>query len=371
MTDLNNKAKRQEMIQRYLNADTSIEEERLLLDYYTHAKNELPPEEEDAKLIITTINKRRINVELSDKKEKEFDKMMKEHKEIGTIKTRKKASILSWPTLFAAAVILAFVLTTKKTEENPIAQQYVKKTSMKPPYSNETKKEGINMQQEKEATFQAYTEKAETASHNPTTLEDGNEEAMASNSIKIAEEMVEQERPATESNETHQTEMQSEIGVWSTVNEPENHQYPLNVTTANYSRGKGSIPNFMTSGEVSFETMIFIDGNTTKQIAMSSDNGLITLYKEMHDDSVVYKIDGERVSKETVIQLPSENIEEVRMLKRGSADAIMEGPYGRTNDIILIKTKKAKANGKNHSSVPLINNQMISDFHMNNGICLL
>jgi hypothetical protein len=123
--------------------------------------------------------------------------------------------------------------------------------------------------------------------------------------------MVEQERPATESNETHQTEMQSEIDVWSTVNEPESHQYPLNVTTANYSRGKGSIPNFMTSGEVSFETMIFIDGNTTKQIAMSSDNGLITLYKEMHDDSVVYKIDGERVSKETVIQLPSENIEEI------------------------------------------------------------
>lgn len=370
MTDLNNEAKRQEMIQRYLNADTSIEEERLLLDYYAHTENELPPEEEDAKLIITTVNKCRINVELSDMKETEFDKMMKENKEIGTIKTRKKSSILSWPAVFAAAVILAFVLTTKKTEEVPIAQQYVKKTSMKPSYSNETKKEGVNMQQETEATCQAPIQKTETASHNLTTLADGYGEPMASKPPKMTEEeMVELERPASVSNETHQTEMQSEIDVWATVNEPEN-QYPLNVTTANYSRGKGSIPNFMTSGEVSFETMIIINGNTTKQIAKSSDNGLTTPYTEMHD-SVVYKIDGERVSKETVIQLSSENIEEVRMLKRGSADAIMEGPYGRTNDIILIKTKKAKANGKNHSSIPLINNQIISDFNMNNGICLL
>ena len=47
MTDMNDKAKRLELVQRFLNAETTIEEEQLLLEYYTHTEEKLSPEEED------------------------------------------------------------------------------------------------------------------------------------------------------------------------------------------------------------------------------------------------------------------------------------------------------------------------------------
>ena len=47
MTDLNDKKKRQDLMLRYLNAETTIEEEQFLQNCLEHSEEQLTPEEED------------------------------------------------------------------------------------------------------------------------------------------------------------------------------------------------------------------------------------------------------------------------------------------------------------------------------------
>ena len=115
-------------------------------------------------------------------------------------------------------------------------------------------------------------------------------------------------------------------------------------------------------------TVITSNVNGMKHIASAFGNNMITRYLELCDDTVIYIIDGERASLETVIQLPYDCIQEMRMLKRGSAAAIRESYEGLTKDIMVIKTHKPKSQGNDHSSVPLRSRPLVTDNNMRNGI---
>ena len=52
MKNLNDKNTRQELVRRYLNAETTLEEERLLADFLTDTDAALSQEEEDVRLLL-------------------------------------------------------------------------------------------------------------------------------------------------------------------------------------------------------------------------------------------------------------------------------------------------------------------------------
>ena len=65
MTNLNDITKRRQLVEKYLNAETTIEEERMLHDFYSHAEEPLTPEDEDMRLLMMTTDRLKDNFFLS------------------------------------------------------------------------------------------------------------------------------------------------------------------------------------------------------------------------------------------------------------------------------------------------------------------
>lgn len=75
MKDLYDLAQRQQLLQRYLNAETTAAEERRLLDFYSQNADSLTPEEEDVRLLL--LSSRQTDEFLpSEEKTVEFDRLM-------------------------------------------------------------------------------------------------------------------------------------------------------------------------------------------------------------------------------------------------------------------------------------------------------
>ncbi len=338
MTDLNDQTKRLELVHRYLNAETTLDEEQLLQDYYIHTTEVLSPEEEDMKIIIISAGQNAVDVKLSDEKEAEFDRLMQEN--IGRVHTRTKSSMIIWSALLAAVVIFAFLIITQKSDETPLARHYTNsvKTSQLLPY--EEKNEDMSLQDEDESICQNPAEEIGPASQASVAISDVVEKD-ALNTVVKDDEKSEIPMP-----ETSQTDKPVRIVLKTTVDEPEEDRSPRNVSIANYSERKRNDFEYFPSGNASYVTHSISNANSALFISL-------ICYMELHDDSIIYKVDGEWVSRETVLQLPPECIHEMQILKRGTAAAIKEEPAGQTNDIILITTKKTKNHDQNHSSVPI------------------
>ena len=75
MINLNDEKIRQELIRRYLNAETTLEEERLLADFLSDTNIALSTEEEDILLVLQTSNIIG-RPEVSEEKAEEFDRLM-------------------------------------------------------------------------------------------------------------------------------------------------------------------------------------------------------------------------------------------------------------------------------------------------------
>lgn len=69
-------------------------------------------------------------------------------------------------------------------------------------------------------------------------------------------------------------------------------------------------------------------------------NGVMEIFTKSFPEGITYLIDDSLVTKEKVNQLSPEKIKGVKVLKRGSADAIRMRAEGNVNNIILISTKK-------------------------------
>lgn len=108
MKNLNDKNTRQELVRRYLNAETTLEEERLLADFLTDTDAALSQEEEDVRLLLQMSDCMEQSA-ISEEKADEFDRLMQRDRHKSRIVT------LRWiVTSAAAAVIIAFVYITSR-----------------------------------------------------------------------------------------------------------------------------------------------------------------------------------------------------------------------------------------------------------------
>lgn len=108
MKNPNDKNTRQELVRRYLSAETTLEEDRLLADFLKDTDVALSTEEEDVRLLLQMSDCMEQSA-ISEEKADEFDRLMQ--------RDRHKSRIvaLCWVvTSAAAAVIIAFVFMTSR-----------------------------------------------------------------------------------------------------------------------------------------------------------------------------------------------------------------------------------------------------------------
>ena len=116
MKNLNDTTIRMQLVNRYLDAETTIEEEQMLRQYYAQTDEVLTPEESDVRLLIMSSDHFAGEFALSEEKADEFDRLM--------AKKPAKCVALYWIASAAAAVIVAFfLLTSKQTDETPSQPQ--------------------------------------------------------------------------------------------------------------------------------------------------------------------------------------------------------------------------------------------------------
>ncbi|MBR1557802.1 MAG: hypothetical protein IJ647_08600 [Prevotella sp.] len=123
MKNLNDTPIRMQLVHRYLNAETTIEEEQQLLPYYAETDNTLTPEERDVRLLLLSSAQLTGEFALSEEKAGEFDQLM--------AKKPAKRIALYWIVSATAAVILVFFLLTNKQVDNVPNQPQVASVSQK------------------------------------------------------------------------------------------------------------------------------------------------------------------------------------------------------------------------------------------------
>ena len=106
MTEWNDKQARRQMVQCYMNAETSIEEEQQLADYYSTATEPLSEEEEEVWLLLQATTKGDGDFELSEDKVAEFDRLMAS----GVPVRHRRMAIAGWISAVAASIAVLFVL---------------------------------------------------------------------------------------------------------------------------------------------------------------------------------------------------------------------------------------------------------------------
>lgn len=109
MKDLNDKALRQLLIQRYLDGETTIEEERALVHFYQHHNDTFSADEENVRQLVLASTHLAKDFTLSKEKVEAFDRIM--------ANDQRKRMVL-WPWLAAACVaaILAIFLAPPRND---------------------------------------------------------------------------------------------------------------------------------------------------------------------------------------------------------------------------------------------------------------
>jgi hypothetical protein len=127
MSKLHDKRVRLLMVKRYLNAETSIDEERELSEFYTTTTEKLTSEDEDVQLLLQATSTTDENFELSKSKVAEFDRMMdslpcqRTHVPEGTQEVPARQRLLTiagWISAVAASIGLLFILFDNNTSGN-------------------------------------------------------------------------------------------------------------------------------------------------------------------------------------------------------------------------------------------------------------
>lgn len=109
MKDLNDKALRQQFIQRYLDGETTMEEELALAHFYQHSDGNFSAEEEAVRQLVLATSHLADDFMPSAEKAEEFDRIMAND---------QQKRIVLWPWLAAACVaaILAIVLAPPRND---------------------------------------------------------------------------------------------------------------------------------------------------------------------------------------------------------------------------------------------------------------
>ena len=114
MIDLNDKQVRWQMVERYLNAETTTEEEQQLADLYAKTNGTLSEEEVDVRLLLLATSATDEDFVLSDDKVAEFDHLMASP----APSRHRRLTIVGWISAVAASVAVLFVLFGNHTEGN-------------------------------------------------------------------------------------------------------------------------------------------------------------------------------------------------------------------------------------------------------------
>ena len=126
MNNLKEKNKWQELATRYLNAETNIEEEFELLEYYTTTDDSLTIEEEDVRTILLATTNRNTENELSVNKADEFDWLMGKNKMHTASSNYRIVNFIKWIVSIAAMIVIVwFVYSGRTNEKNPNTQTVV------------------------------------------------------------------------------------------------------------------------------------------------------------------------------------------------------------------------------------------------------
>lgn len=116
MKNLNDTTIRMQLVNQYLNAETTIEEEQMLRQYYAQTDEVLTPEENDVRLLIMSSARFAGDFTLTEEKADEFDRLMLK----GNSKKSRYVAI-RWVASVAAAVICAIfffpAIHINRTEE--------------------------------------------------------------------------------------------------------------------------------------------------------------------------------------------------------------------------------------------------------------
>ncbi|MBP5375724.1 MAG: hypothetical protein J6Y38_05260 [Bacteroidaceae bacterium] len=124
MKDLNDKALRQQFIQRYLDGETTMEEELALAHFYQHSDGNFSAEEEAVRQLVLATSHLADDFMPSAEKAEEFDRIMAK-----SSRTPRRIGLWPWLAAACAAAILAIVLAPPKNEEGTPSQPPTKPTS--------------------------------------------------------------------------------------------------------------------------------------------------------------------------------------------------------------------------------------------------
>ena len=113
MKNLNEKALRQQLIQRYLDGETTIEEEQALAHFYLHNHGTIPADEEDVCQLVLATSHLADDFMPSVEKVEEFDRIM-----------AKDARKGPWLAAACVAAILVIFLAPPRSKEDNTPQQF-------------------------------------------------------------------------------------------------------------------------------------------------------------------------------------------------------------------------------------------------------
>lgn len=127
MTNLQDKTERQQLIQRFLDADISVEEEKALADFYQQTNETLSADEEPMKQLVLATTHLSNDFTLSAEKEEVFDRIM-------TATPQKVRHVVLWPWLAAACAvaIMMVLLAPPKSDAGDSFQQQEKRVNTPP-----------------------------------------------------------------------------------------------------------------------------------------------------------------------------------------------------------------------------------------------
>lgn len=173
MKYLNDKALRQQLIERYLDAETTPEEEQALANFYRQSHEALPADEEAVRQLVLATAHLGSGFTLSDEKVEEFDRIMANV-------PPKKRRIALWPWLAAACVaaIIAIILAPPRGADGDTSEQPTAQTDSHP----KERREEIPMTDTSEVmpkTFLANT----PAPKSPTEAEDDQSDLVSVDSV--------------------------------------------------------------------------------------------------------------------------------------------------------------------------------------------
>ena len=268
MSKLHEKQVRLLMVKRYLNVETSIEEERELSEFYAMTTEKLTSEEEDVRLLLQATSTTDENFEFSKSKVAEFDRMMdslpcqrthvperlrvgEQSSGMGTQEVPARQRLLTiagWISAVAASIGLLFVLFDNNTSGN-----------------TEPLDEQMAMTQSEQIDIHIETEK-------PEELKPVTETPRISSASVGEKEDVQQMKP-TKSKQTKHSTVKSNDARPIEVACANIHSLDEVMAAANIMGEQVETYHIQPAGDATIVTKTFVDGTSSSCLVCAMDGG--------------------------------------------------------------------------------------------------